>query len=66
MAGRYSARRFFGFFRRYRITFVHLVSEEWTGGTNKDGTGLYWELARAVYEPLNIRLQSEIVRMPGG
>jgi polar amino acid transport system substrate-binding protein len=32
-----------------------MASEEWTNATNRDGTGLYWDILRAVYEPLGIK-----------
>ena len=34
---------------------IILVSEEWANATNKDGTGLYWDIFRAVYEPVGIK-----------
>ena len=34
---------------------IILASEEWANATNKDGTGLYWDIFRAVYEPVGIR-----------
>ena len=34
---------------------IVLASEEWTNATNKDGTGLYWDIFRAVYEPVGIK-----------
>ena len=43
------------------ITEIHLASESWEDTTNADGTGLYWEIFRAVYEPLGITLTFEIV-----
>jgi len=43
-----------------KITFIRLVSEEWEGATNKDGTGFYWDIARAVYEPLDIKVQYQV------
>ncbi len=44
-----------------KITFIQLVSEEWEGATNSDGTGFYWDIARAVYEPLNIKVQYQVM-----
>jgi polar amino acid transport system substrate-binding protein len=32
-----------------------MASEEWTNATNRDGTGLYWDIFRAVYEPVGIK-----------
>jgi polar amino acid transport system substrate-binding protein len=34
---------------------IILASEEWPNATNKDGTGLYWDIFRAVYEPVGIK-----------
>jgi len=34
---------------------IILASEEWANATNKDGTGLYWDIVRAVYEPVGIK-----------
>ena len=34
---------------------IILASEELTNATNKDGTGLYWDIFRAVYEPIGIK-----------
>ena len=35
---------------------IVLASEEWTDATNKDGTGLYWDIFRAVYEPAGVKV----------
>ena len=34
---------------------IILASEEWLNATNSDGTGLYWDIFRAVYEPVGIK-----------
>ena len=34
---------------------IIFASEEWENATNRDGTGLYWDIFRAVYEPLGIK-----------
>jgi len=34
---------------------IIMASEEWTNATNRDGTGLYWDILRAVYEPVGIK-----------
>jgi polar amino acid transport system substrate-binding protein len=34
---------------------IILASEEWQNATNRDGTGLYWDIFRAVYEPVGIK-----------
>ena len=36
-------------------TEIILASEEWANATNRDGTGLYWDIFRAVYEPVGIK-----------
>jgi polar amino acid transport system substrate-binding protein len=36
-------------------TEIILASEEWLNATNRDGTGLYWDIFRAVYEPVGIK-----------
>ena len=37
-----------------KITEITLASESWENATNKDGTGMYWDLFRAIYEPMDI------------
>lgn len=34
---------------------IILASEEWSNATNKDGTGLYWDIFRAVYGSVGIK-----------
>jgi polar amino acid transport system substrate-binding protein len=34
---------------------ILMASEEWTNATNRDGTGLYWDIFRAIYEPVGIK-----------
>ena len=34
---------------------ITMASEEWANATHKDGTGLYWDIIRAVYEPIGIK-----------
>jgi polar amino acid transport system substrate-binding protein len=34
---------------------IIMASEEWANATNRDGTGLYWDILRAIYEPLGIK-----------
>ena len=36
---------------------IILASQEWPNATNKDGTGLYWDIFRAVYEPVGIKIK---------
>lgn len=36
-------------------TEIIMASEAWSNATNRDGTGLYWDILRAVYEPIGIK-----------
>ncbi len=36
------------------IKSIHLVCDLWPGYTNQDGTGAYWEVVKAVFEPAGI------------
>ncbi|MDM8537161.1 transporter substrate-binding domain-containing protein [Desulfobacterales bacterium HSG17] len=40
---------------------INIVCAEWPGFTNQDGTGLYWELVKEVYEPLGFKVHTKIV-----
>ncbi|KTB65503.1 ABC transporter substrate-binding protein [Pseudomonas fluorescens] len=40
---------------------VMLASEEWNDYTNKDGTGLAWDVLRQVFEPAGIKLHTRSV-----
>lgn len=40
---------------------IKIVSQEWLGYTNSDGTGLYWEIVKAVFQPLNVPLTLEVL-----
>ncbi|MFL1546519.1 substrate-binding periplasmic protein [Pseudomonas sp. O39] len=40
---------------------VMLASEEWNNYTNKDGSGLAWDVLRQVFEPADITLQTRTV-----
>ena len=35
-------------------------TEEWKDATNQDGTGLYWDIFRAIYEPENLTIKPKI------
>ena len=39
---------------------INVVSESWPSLTNKDGSGLYFDIVRMVYEPLNIKVKIKI------
>jgi len=41
------------------ITSIKVVSEEWESFTNSDGTGAYWEVVKAIYEPIGIKVNIE-------
>ena len=40
------------------IKQIYIVSEEWKNLTNKDGTGLYFDIAKMIYEPLGIKVKT--------
>ena len=40
-----------------KVSSATFAAPEWEGYTNKDGTGLYWDVLKAVYEPEGIRLR---------
>lgn len=42
-----------------QVSEIHVVSEAWENSTNKDGTGLYWDIIRKVYEPAGISVKLE-------
>ena len=44
---------------------IIMASEEWTNATNRDGTGLYWDIFRAVYEPVGIKTKFVIQSFDG-
>jgi len=43
------------------ITTIHVVTPAWVNQTHEDGTGLFFEILRKVYEPVGITMQFEIV-----
>ncbi|WP_207681881.1 substrate-binding periplasmic protein [Desulfonema magnum] len=43
------------------IKIIHVVTPSWEGFTNKDGTGLFFDIVRKVYEPVGIKMKHEIV-----
>ena len=47
--------------KRAYIKSMSVVAPEWEGYTNKDGSGLYWDIIRAVYEPVGIKVKTRIV-----
>ncbi|OZG75023.1 hypothetical protein BTA51_01070 [Hahella sp. CCB-MM4] len=44
---------------RESIEEITVVCEEWAGFTNSDGSGAYWEIVRAIYEPEGIKVKSK-------
>jgi len=48
-------------YQREHIKSMSVVAPEWEGYTHKDGSGLYWDIIRAVYEPLGIKVKTRIV-----
>lgn len=40
------------------ITHIYVVSAQWQGYTNKDGSGAYWEIVKAVFEAENITVKT--------
>lgn len=43
------------------IKTIRIATPSWEGQTNKDGTGLFFEIVRKVYEPAGIKMEFEIV-----
>jgi len=43
------------------IKSIHVTSKEWNGYTNKDGTGVYWEVIKAIYEPMGIEVRTWVM-----
>ena len=41
-------------------TTITFASEEWQYATNKDGTGLYWDIFRAVFEPEGYTIETKL------
>lgn len=39
-----------------QVKEIKIASEEWQNVTNSDGTGLFWEIFRAVFEPEGIKI----------
>lgn len=45
-------------FDREHIKKISVVAPYWEDYTNVDGTGLYWELMKAIYEPIGIKVKA--------
>ncbi len=52
-----SACLFSGLSHAEKITDISVTSEAWEDATNKDGTGLYWDIIRLIYEPVGIKVK---------
>lgn len=48
-------------FQRNQIKNVNIVAPEWEDYTNKDGTGLYWDILETIYARQDIKLKPSIV-----
>ncbi len=42
------------------VNEMTIVCEEWEGYTNKDGTGVYWEGVKAIFEPAGIKVTTKV------
>lgn len=45
-------------FKRSDIKSMSVVAPVWDGYTNADGSGLYWEVLQAIYEPVGITIKT--------
>jgi len=45
--------------KREHIKSISVVAPVWSGYTNTDGTGVYWDIIRAIYEPLGINVKTK-------
>ncbi|MCP4352277.1 MAG: hypothetical protein GY795_43015, partial [Desulfobacterales bacterium] len=43
------------------IKTINIVTPSWKAQTNRDGTGLYFDIVRSVYEPVNIKMEYNFV-----
>jgi polar amino acid transport system substrate-binding protein len=50
-----------GLYDQKHIKSISIVAPEWEDFTNRDGSGLYWELLKLIYEPEGIRLRHATV-----
>lgn len=48
-------------FTKEHVKMFSVVAPEWEGYTNADGTGLYWEVLKAIYEPEGIKVKTNII-----
>lgn len=45
-------------FKREHIKSISVVAPIWQDLTNQDGTGLYWDIIKTVYEPIGIKVKT--------
>ncbi|WP_430462183.1 substrate-binding periplasmic protein [Thalassolituus sp. LLYu03] len=45
-------------FLRENIKAMSVVAPEWEGQTNADGTGLYWDVLKTIYEPVGVKVKT--------
>jgi polar amino acid transport system substrate-binding protein len=45
----------------WAVDSIRVSSEQWDEATHHDGTGLYWDIIRAVYEPAGVEVHERIV-----
>lgn len=45
--------------KREHIKSISIVAPVWEGYTNTDGSGVYWDVIRAIYEPLGITVKTK-------
>ena len=50
----------FGLANAEEVSDISVASEEWEGATHPDGSGLYWDIIRLVYEPVGIKVNYSI------
>ncbi len=48
-------------YQRQFIKSISVVAPAWDDYTNRDGTGLYWDILRAIYEPIGIKVKTKTV-----
>lgn len=46
-------------FKREHIKSMSAVAPKWEDFTNSDGSGLYWEVLKAIYEPVGIKVSTK-------
>ncbi|MAK91285.1 MAG: hypothetical protein CMI13_08645 [Oleibacter sp.] len=49
-----------GPFNRDNVKLIKLVAPEWEDYTNADGTGIYWDLLKKIYEPAGVKVTFSI------